>query len=169
MARLELDLVRRRPAWPPWLALVVGLALAADAGLQWLGLRDEVATLQQRGSARPARAVAAEPVSEETQRELAGARRLLEELALPWEALFRSIEGAVDRDTALLSVEPDAGRRAVQISGEARDYPAVLRFMERLEKGPALARVHLLSHEVRQDDADRPTLFTLAASWKVAP
>ena len=169
MAALDLDLVRRRPAWPPWLALVVGLALSADAGLQLIGLRDDVAALQQRGSPRPARVVAAEALPEATQRELADARRLLEELALPWEALFRSIEGAVDRDTALLSIEPDSGRRAIQISGEARNYLAVLRFMDRLEKGQTLARVHLLSHEIRQEDADRPTLFTLAASWKVAP
>lgn len=169
MARLELDLVRRRPAWPPWLALLVGLALSVDAGLQWFGLRDDVAALQQRSGARPARAVSAEAVPEETRRELDSARKLLVELALPWEQLFRSIEGAVGRDTALLAIEPDAGRRTLQITGEARNYVAVLRFMERLEQGQALTRVHLLSHEVRQDDADRPTLFTLAATWKVAP
>ncbi|CAD5369842.1 hypothetical protein RA210_U110098 [Rubrivivax sp. A210] len=166
MAALDLELAPRRPSWPRWLALAVGVALALDAGLHYLELRDGVKEIEERQSTRAERKPAEEVVPEQTRRELDSARRVLQELALPWEALFASIEGAVNRDVGLLSIEPDAGRRAVQIVGEARDYAAILRLMERLEKGRALARVHLLSHELRQDVAERPFVFTLAATWK---
>lgn len=169
MAALDLDLARRSPTWPAWLALVVGMALAADTGLQFVEARDAIVEVELRSNAKAGRAPVEEAVPEQTKRELEAARRVLQELALPWEALFRSIEGAVNRETALLSIEPDAGRRAVQIVGEARSYAAILGFMDRLDGSPALTKVHLLSHEMRTEAAERPFLFTLAATWKVAP
>jgi Tfp pilus assembly protein PilN len=108
-------------------------------------------------------------MTEETRREFEAARKLLLELALPWERLFRSIEAAVDKDTALLAVDPDAAKQTLQVTGEARDYLAVLNFMARLEQDRTLTRVHLLSHEVREDAPEQPTQFTLAASWRAEP
>lgn len=170
MRALDLDLVHRRPAWPAWLLLVIGLGLALDAGINFQRLSEQADAFGRRGGASAqARAGAGEAVSEQTQRELDGARRLLLELALPWEALFRTIETSIDRDTALLAIEPDSARRSVQITGEARDYLAVLGLVRRLEESPELARVHLLNHQVREDVAERPYLFTLAASWGAAP
>jgi len=169
MRTLDLDLVRRRPVWPAWLVLAAGLAIAADAGLNYRRLHHEVADMQRPASAaRTAQAAAGEPVSEQTQRELEAARRLLQELVLPWDALFRSIEASVDGDTGLLAIEPDADKRAVRIIGEARNYRAVLDFVLRLEEQPGLARIHLLNHQIREDVAERPFMFTLAASWGVA-
>jgi hypothetical protein len=106
-----------------------------------------------------------QPVSEQTQRELDAARRLLQELVLPWDTLFRSVETSVDRDTALLAVEPDADKRALRVTGEARDYHAVLQFVQRLEKSPGLSQIHLLNHQIREDVAEKPFVFTLSASW----
>jgi Tfp pilus assembly protein PilN len=169
MRTLELDLVRRRARWPGWLLALVGLALALDAGSTWLRLRDEAREAAQQGAARAVRTAPPEPMSEQTQREFDAARRVLAELAQPWEQLFRAIEGALDKDTALLAIEPDAGKQALQISGEARHYAAILRFMTRLESSGTLSRVHLLSHEVQDDAPERPTRFTLAASWRAAP
>ncbi|ACB36135.1 hypothetical protein Lcho_3881 [Leptothrix cholodnii SP-6] len=186
LRRLDLDLVRPGPAWPAWLLLIAGLALAAHTGLGYLALHEQQAQLQQR-SARPHQAIAAPTaaVSDETRRELAAARQVLQELALPWEPLFRLIEGALMADAALLAIEPDAGKGALRIRGEARDYPAILAFMRRLEASPGdgagttpardpegaplLAGVHLLNHEIREDVAERPYLFTLVASWRTAP
>lgn len=166
MRALDLDLVRRNPVWPGWLALVIGFFLVVDAGFNFQRLRGEVDDLQRHPGARiVSRASAGEPVSEQTQRELDAARRLLQRLALPWEALLRSIETSVDRDTALLAIEPDVDAQALQISGEARDYLAILNFVLRLEESHVLTRIHLLNHQIREDVAERPYLFTLAASW----
>jgi hypothetical protein len=111
---------------------------------------------------------------EETRRELDDARQILTQLALPWEPLFGAIEAALTPHTALLSIEPDATKGVVRISGEARDYPAVLVLMRRLDKpvagqGVVLSRVHLLNHDVRDDVPERPVRFTLSARWSLSP
>ena len=169
MRRLDFDLVRRSARWPGWAVGVVGLALAVDATSQWLDLQHDVDARAARGSLVAARALPAEPMTEETRREYDAARRLLLELALPWDRLFRSIEGALGADTALLAVEPDAAKQVLQLSGEARDFQALLAFMARLEDDRTLTRVHLLHHELREDAVERPTAFTLAAHWRAAP
>jgi hypothetical protein len=179
LRRLDLDLVRPGPAWPAWLLLIAGLALAVHSGLGYLALADQQAQLQQRSARpRPALATPTAAVSDETRREFTAAHQILRELALPWEPLFGLIEGALKADAALLAIEPDAGKGVLRIRGEARDYPAILAFMRRLEApsqtlGAAapqvLSGVHLLNHEIREDVAERPYLFTLAASWRTAP
>jgi Tfp pilus assembly protein PilN len=170
MRALDLDLVRRRPAWPAWLMLAIGIVLAAEALFGYFSLRDEVAQQQRRRVApRIATVTPKEPVSEQTQRELNAAQQILRELALPWDALFGAIEASTDSSTAMLSIEPDGGKRVVRISGEARNYLAVLNFMARLEKAQVLTGVHLLSHQVREDVAGQPVQFVLAANWRTVP
>ena len=170
MRALDLDFVRRRPTWPAWLLLAIGIAMAGDAAFSYLRAEDELAHLQRR-QAGPRVAIAApkEPVNEQTRRELDTARRILQELTLPWDPMFRAIEGSLGKDTALLAIEPDASKGSVRINGEARDYLAILGFMRRLEDGGVLAGVHLLNHQVREDTAERPYQFTLAASWRTSP
>jgi Tfp pilus assembly protein PilN len=169
MRRIELELATARPRWPAWAMAAVGLLLAADAANTWLGLRAQWHDTLRRQGALPVRAAAAEPMTDETRREIESARRLLQELSLPWERMFRAVESAVGTDVALLAIEPDAAKQTLQVSGEARDYTAVLAFMARLEDGHQLQRVHLLSHEVRTDAPERPTQFTLSARWRAQP
>jgi Fimbrial assembly protein (PilN) len=170
MRALDLDLVRRRPAWPAWAMLAVGVLLAAEAGFGVVGLRDEVRQLEQRRAAPVVRSAApAAPLSEPTRRELDAARRVLQELTLPWEAMFRAIEEADGKGIALLSIEPDAAKRSVRIGGEARNYPAILAFMQRLEASHTLSGVHLLNHQLREQEAGRPVYFIVATSWGAAP
>ncbi len=170
MRALDLDLVHRRPTWPAWLMLLVGAGLAVDALFGYVRLQDEFEQLQRRrvvpqlSATRPK-----EVLSEQTQRELTAARRTLEELSLPWETLFASIEGAIGSDTALLAIEPDAGKRVVRISGEARNYLALLGFIARLEQSQVLAGVHLSNHQIREEVAERPYQFTVSASWGAPP
>jgi Tfp pilus assembly protein PilN len=170
MAVLDLDFVRHRPAWPAWLMLAVGVALAIDTGVRYQGLQHELVQLQRRG-AKPQFAAPAPkaPVTEKTQREVDAARHILGELMLPWDALFRSIEESIGADAALLAIEPDAAKRVVRISGEARSYLAILNLMLRLESQQMLTGVHLVQHLIREDVAERPYQFTLAASWREQP
>jgi Tfp pilus assembly protein PilN len=170
MRTLRLDFVERRRQWPAWLMLGVGAVLLADAALEHTRLAEEVDELQQRlRGPRKERKVVQERLSDEKQLEFNQARRVLQQLSLPWEHLLRSIEQTVNRDTALLSIEPDAEHQQLQMVGEARHYGAVLDFVDRLSRTPGLERVHLVSHEVRADVPERPLQFTLAATWKVAP
>jgi hypothetical protein len=57
----------------------------------------------------------------------------------------------------------------VRIGGEARDILAAIAFVQRLESTPALDGVHLLSHQVRADVAERPVQFVAAATWRHQP
>ena len=170
MARraLALDFGPRRARWPAWLLLAVGLVALGEGIVGWQALRDESAALERRQARRAAPAPQA-PLSEAAQRELDAARLVLQALALPWEPLFRSVEAAVDRDTTLLALEPDAGKRVVRIEGEARSVLAAIAFVQRLEDAPALQGVHLLSHQVRADVAERPVHFVAAATWRQQP
>jgi len=170
MGALELDFVRKRPSWTAWLMLAVGLALAGDAALRLAAAQEEVRQLERRlAGPRVVKAAPKEPMNDALRREFDAARHVLQELTLPWEALFAAVEASIDKDTALLAIEPDAGKGVVRISGEARDYLAILGFMRRLEPAGALAGVHLLNHQIREDVAERPYQFTLAASWRTGP
>ncbi len=170
MRRLELDFVKRARLWPLWLLLAIAVLFAIDVTRGYLDLRQRLAVGERPVEAEPARpAPDAESLPEPVKRELEAARRVLQELSLPWGALFHSVEGAVGEDVALLSVEPDASRGQVRITGEARDYLSVLTLMARLEEDQTLTRVHLISHEIREDDPHRPYYFALIGRWRSAP
>jgi len=169
MPALDLDFAPRRARWPAWLLLAAGVAVAADVALTWSELRREASALEQPRAARRAAAAPKAPLPEGLQREFDAARQALQELALPWDTLFQAIEGAGSADTALLAIEPDPGKRALRIGGEARDFPAVLAYVERLAAQPVLAGVHLVNHQVREDVAERPVQFTLLATWRAQP
>lgn len=170
MRRLDIDFAQRRARWPAWVLLALGLAVAGDASWRYWELRDAQAQVQQRRSAASRRAPPpAPPPDERTQRELAAARQVLQELALPWDALLRDIEAALGEHAALLAIEPDASRRLVRVSGEARRYADAIEFMQRLDAAPTLMGVHLQNHQVRDDVPERPVQFTLGASWRMQP
>lgn len=102
------------------------------------------------------------------QLEVRQANAILRELAMPWNGLFTAVETSGEKDVALLSVQPDAQRRVLRLSGEARNLAALLRYVERLEKNPALSRVYLTQHEIRGQDPERPVRFALNADWTPA-
>ena len=169
MRRVDLDFMPRRRQWPSWALLGVVLFLAFDAAHSYRSLHKALDDSRRPPAARPARPVLDSGVPESTKRELDAARRIYQELALPWGPLFRAVESATGPQAALLSIEPDAARGLVRITGEVKDYPSVIEFMRRLEATGVLERAHLVSHEVREDQAQRPTFFALVAYWRANP
>jgi FMN phosphatase YigB (HAD superfamily) len=169
MRRIDLQFVPRTRQWTSWALLAVVIFLAFDAAGTYASLRKQLADSRRPPVARTAVPVDDAGVPESTKRELDAARRIYQELALPWGALFRAVESATGPQAALLSIEPDAARGLVRITGEVKDYPAVIEFMKRLEATGVLERAHLVSHEVREDQAQRPTFFALVAYWRSNP
>lgn len=169
MRRLDLDFAAVPPRWPIWALLAVALLLCGDAGNRYFEMQQALAEMNRAPELRSRRPVAEAGVPESTQRELDAAQRILQELVLPWGELFRGVETAIGTQAALLTVEPDAGRGLVRITGEARNYPAVIELMKRLEATQILDRVHLVSHEVRNDQPQRPYHFALVGYWKAKP
>ena len=101
------------------------------------------------------------------QASLAEMRRVSAALNLPWEGLFATLEALPLKDVALLGLTPDARKRLLRISAEARNLEAMLEFHQRLEDSDGLSDVSLLDHEVLVQVAERPIRFNLLATWEV--
>lgn len=170
MRRLDLDLTGSRGPRFGWILLGLALVVLADLGATWNELDAELAEAGERAS-RP-RSGGTYPASREG-RESPGALREADRIAgaltLPWDSLFRSVEEASDEHVALLVLQPDPGKRELGISGEAKDYDAILAFVTRLDRREGLRNVHLVKHEVREDDPQRPLFFSIVAGWEPRP
>ena len=163
MNKLGLDFVRRPGSpWPGRVLLVLALGFSVETALSYKNLRDavaldEAALGRTQPRAAPGRKVPAE--------ELAAVRETVERLGMPWSRLFGALESAASDQVALLGIEPDPKAGTVLVSGEAGDFPAVLEYVAGLQRAKTLGRVHLVRHEVRQNERERPVAFTVSASW----
>lgn len=166
MRALDLELAtKRRPShWAGWVLLGVGLLFASDLARSYLSSGERITEAERRILAVDS--VAPKPVHQASgPEELAEARAVVARFATPWPALFDAIESVQVDDISLLSIEPDSATRSVTISGEARNYLAVLTYVARLAEQPGLARVYLARHEVRETEPRRPVAFAVSAQW----
>lgn len=174
MRRLELDFHRIRPAspWAGWLLLAIAVAFIAELGLSYLSARDALAQKQQRLAELGQPAGIADRTGARSQRisaeEIAFAGETIQRLSMPWDNLFTALESTASADVALLAIDPDPASGTVVISGEARDYLAALSYVLELRRARTLSHVHLLKHELRQHDPQRPVAFSISASWRGA-
>ena len=172
-ARIELDwFAARATSRLGWVLLGLGLVAALGAverHLSWSSRAEqlEAESQQFRQSARRAAIRVREPARDQValQQEVRSANRVVDQLTVPWPELFRDLESVSDRTVALLAIQPDSATRSVRLEGEARDFKAVLGFVERLEGTPAFSTVYLASHQVRVDLPSRPVGFALASGW----
>lgn len=170
MRPLELDFAGDYSSsrWAGWAILAVSILFAVDLSRSFVAVRDEAAQLEARlgrsgmtkdiEPGRAPRAAAPE--------EFAEARAVVARFATPWSTLFAAVESVQLDEITLLAIEPDPASGNVQISGEARNYLALLTFVGQLERQPGLTRVHLARHEVRESEPRRPLSFTVSAQWR---
>ena len=103
--------------------------------------------------------------SQEISKELQKANVIVDQINLPWEALFDSIEHIITEDVALLALQPNVTNRTLRISGEARNIPVLLDFIEAMEREVIFEKAHLVNYKIRQDNPHRPVDFLLTAGW----
>lgn len=171
MSRLSMNFAARRERPVGLVLTVVGLAVAAAGAALYTslagerdGLAAELATLERRARGRVPAVDAAKPArqrEEETKLAAAIARKL----ALPWSTLFGELEEAAAGDVTLLSVEPDAANRRLQLTGEAKSFEALVKYIGRLEEREGLAEVWLANHEMKPAGSSKRVAFTLVARW----
>lgn len=175
MRPLDLDFQRRPLASPlGWALLAAGLLLA---GTLWAlqqridadraRAAQELARLQQGQGGAIHQAPLSKAESLAQQASLAEMRRVSAALNLPWNGLFATLEALPLEDVALLTLTPDARKRLLRITAEARNLEAMLEFHQRLEDSDGLSDVSLLDHEVLVQVAERPIRFNLLATWEV--
>ena len=128
----------------------------AEARLDRLAKRGNITTVQ--------------PVdTTQLQQEIRQANEILQQLSLPWDVLFKAVEPTGEQDIALLSIQPNVDKRIVRLTGEAKNFKALLAYLTFLEHSKTLNNVYLTSHEVRTKDAEKPVYFALMANWVVQP
>jgi hypothetical protein len=167
--RLELDYLAppRRAVWPGLLVLVLSLGLGTHLGLRYQEARQALVRIETESGLllperRPVRALPRERLEAEKK----AAAAVVRQLTVPWGALVSTLEKAAMRDVALLQLQPDADQRRLRLTAEARDREAMFAYVQRLEDSPALAEVVLVSHQVQNDDPQRPIQFSLQATLK---
>lgn len=105
--------------------------------------------------------------SAQKRAEIAAARAALAELAMPWEVLFKTLEGLKLPGVKLVSIEPDAKQGKVRITARANDTAAMLEYVNALEALLMLRHVFLLTHENDPDNGELPVSFNVEAMWEV--
>ena len=170
MRRLELALIRepRRNIRAGAALLAVALAFAGDLAFEYEQLTAEIARkesqlaraaeTQPRGNAGTARGTSGE--------EIAVARDTIRRLSMPWGNLFDALEEVSVDGVALLAIEPDTDAGTVLISGEAKNYLAVLNYLAVVSGAKSLHEVHLVHHENRQAGGAQTVFYSISAVWR---
>lgn len=173
MRRLDLDFVRPARHWPLWgiVLLVVGAAVLAQVLRveRDFSARVELTEAKLAALTRHGAAPTVGGDAQTVQQEIRQANEILQQLTLPWSDLFKAVEGAADKDVALLAIQPDATKSLLRLSGEAKNFKALLDYIARLEQNETLDHVYLTQHEVKAQDPEKPVQFSLLANWKVKP
>lgn len=178
MSRLRLRFPYREQAAPQLdiLLLLLGLAIVVAVFFQfryvveetnfWSNRVERMEKQQHQKAAPRTRATSRiREFSQEIGKEVAQANAVLDQLNLPWEELFDSIEHAATEDIALLSLQPNFANRTLRLNGEAKSMLELLEFVEALEREAVFENVHLLNYKIKQDNPHRPIIFLLHAAW----
>jgi hypothetical protein len=172
MRPLMLDYQRfALPGGAAWLLLGAGVLLSAAAVLAFADINRELPVWEAQ-AARSNHGVHNDISlrnSEAVRHELKQANLILQQLALPWDALFAALEATGGEKVALLSVEPDVAKGMVRIGAEAKSAEHMLNYLRRMEQNGGIGAVVLLNHQIQSQDPDRPLRFSVAASWGGKP
>jgi transcriptional regulator with XRE-family HTH domain len=154
------------------LLLVIGALVALTALAYQRQLSREVVAREAQISDLRSMASRSAPVlseresdTPEVREQIKKANAVLQQMNVPWSELFAAIESAEGSDIALLAVQPDPRSRSLLLGGEARNLPAVLGYMERLQRTKRLRDVVLVTHELRNKEPGQPVAFALNAAW----
>lgn len=158
-----------------WLLLGAGLCLCIPAAWHANAYLAEERAFEAELAARNARIAqvrgpsavqlaAQAPVTSPAQATAINAAIL--QLNLPWGGLHDAIRAATPASVALLAVEPDAKRRVLRITAEARSSDDMLAYVERVADQEWFAGVALTRHEINEQDPNRPIRFQFDAQWR---
>jgi Tfp pilus assembly protein PilN len=177
MKRVRLDfappsarrtLLRATPV--AWGLAFGGLSVCVAALTQVLHYREEredvdvlLAALRAR-AAVPVAAPAALTASI-GEPEAAAVNGAISKLNLPWRALHDAVRAATPPAVALLALEPDANKRVLRISAEAKNSDDMLAYVAALGQGKLFGAVTLVRHEVLEQDPNRPLRFQIDGAW----
>lgn len=177
MRRLSLDYLRPANPLPRFGVALLALALfwtgslifsyrqAVDEIESYTPAVAEAADAQHKMVPQPTLTPAQ---AQRLKQDIQHANQLIAQLTTPWEELFRAVESAQSGDIGLLDIQPDASKKNLSISGEARNFTALSAYLRRIQAQKSFTNVYLLNHEIVAEDPHHPLHFELKADW-VAP
>lgn len=153
--------------------VVAAVALLLCAGAAWTGWRlleqqraDQATLAAARlRAAVPAPAPVDKLAPRITEVQAGAVNAAILQLNLPWRALHDAIADATPADIAMLALEPDARKRSMKITAEAKSSDAMIGYVEELKKQELFGAVTLTRHEVNEQDPARPIRFQIEAEW----
>ena len=98
--------------------------------------------------------------------EVMAVKSAIKEIALPWSALFKSLE-SVSVDVKLLALEPNAKQRTLHITAVALDSDSMMRYVDELAQQKILKEVVLKSQEPSDINGLKAIKFEIGASWQI--
>jgi len=158
--------------WVGWLALAVAVFVVVAFSSHY----SEVAQVHEAAQSRHDRLAdrlrgsglrrTAAPPDAQTLADVRRANAIIEQLVVPWDALFDAVESADLPGLAVLALTPNARDRSVRLAGEARSMEELLAYVDRMAAQPALNQVHLLGYRMVPREGVSVIAFTMAATWR---
>jgi Tfp pilus assembly protein PilN len=155
--------------------LVAALALApllASNVAQYRRLLQDQDAAQAKVASTRARAAARVPLpapARVPEAQAGAVNAAVLQLNLPWRALHDVVQASTPASIALLALEPDAKRRNLRITAEARSSDDMLAYVRQLGQQDWFSAVALARHEINEQDPNRPIRFQVDAEWRAAP
>jgi hypothetical protein len=169
MAHLELDYLRqpRRARSTGYVVLAVALLIGAKQVDTYATAKHDTAQMQARLARLESHGERSEKITlpDATVREIHRANDVLDQIALPWDRLFRAVESAAGDKVGLLGITPDPKTGTAEVAGEAVDLNAMFDYVKQLQRQPYLTRVYLLNQKLNDQDPQHPIRFTVTAAW----
>lgn len=106
------------------------------------------------------------PAIKLSQPEQKAAEKIVQQLNVRWFDLLQALEDKQVPEIALLQLLPDASRGQFVLSGEAKNYQSLLKYVSQLQTVTSLEQVHLQKHQVNESHPQRPVNFEIQGGWQ---
>lgn len=158
---------RRRRGWA--LVTLCVLLLLSAVVLRYRSLDHQIATqaslLKTHSLDRRPALTALTPQQVQASQTL---QRMLGQLAIPWETLFSSIEASASDLIQLEALQPQPDKSQVVVKVAAKDFSAVMAFVNELRRQPDIAQANLVS-ETQSDTGAFNWHAMIEIDWKLSP
>jgi len=123
------------------------------------------AAIAARSSAMRPVPVAAPPTFTVSAAQAGAVNDAVMQLNLPWRDLVDAVGAATPASVALLALEPDAKRRTLRITAEAKSSDDMLAYVAKMQEQGWFASSALVRHEIAEQEPNRPVRFQISAQW----
>ena len=88
------------------------------------------------------------------------------QLNVPWRELEDALATATPANIALLALDPDARKRILKITAEARNSDDMVGYVQVLKQQEFFSGAALVRHEIGEQEANHPVRFQVEVQWR---